>query len=288
MTACSDVYDLKYRGAPSGRQDDGTAMRHLHSLCNQGHETSCLRVASSWQEPRPGSTPESARAFFEHACASRRRGTCMELGLLLVRTGTDVARGLTLMESDCNDERMPVCNNLGAVYDNGVGVPMDEKRAASYYARGCEAGELTACVNVGYHLLYGTGGVPQDPARAMQIFERGCRKFRPEACHNLGVMYWSGAGTTKDPARAAQLFARGCELGHADACSNEGLAHESGQGVPQNFEKAATLYESACSRNVAPACKRLSILYAHGAEALTRRCHSTRRPPLLLSSSAPS
>lgn len=68
----------------------------------------------------------------------------MELGLILIRTGADVARGLQLMEDDCSDERMPVCNNLGAVYDHGVGVSMDETRAARYYVRGCDAGELTA------------------------------------------------------------------------------------------------------------------------------------------------
>ena len=52
-------------------------------------------------------------------------------------------------------------NNLGVMYDNGRGVPQDDKTAAEWYTRAAEQGHATAQTNLGG--MYKNGnGVPKD------------------------------------------------------------------------------------------------------------------------------
>ena len=51
--------------------------------------------------------------------------------------------------------------NLGVMYDDGLGVPLDDAEALRWYHLAAEQGHATAQHNLG--VMYGTGeGVPQD------------------------------------------------------------------------------------------------------------------------------
>ena len=50
--------------------------------------------------------------------------------------------------------------NLGVMYDNGRGVPQDDKTAVKWYRLAAEQGDASAQSNLG--VMYGTGqGVPR-------------------------------------------------------------------------------------------------------------------------------
>ena len=52
-------------------------------------------------------------------------------------------------------------NNLGMIYDNGLGVPQDDAEAVKWYRRAAEQGNVSAQNNLG--VMYSTGeGVPVD------------------------------------------------------------------------------------------------------------------------------
>jgi len=52
-------------------------------------------------------------------------------------------------------------NNLGMIYDDGVGVPQDDAEAVKWYRRAAEQGNVSAQNNLG--VMYSTGeGVPVD------------------------------------------------------------------------------------------------------------------------------
>ncbi|MBW8876109.1 MAG: SEL1-like repeat protein [Acidobacteria bacterium] len=45
------------------------------------------------------------------------------------------------MDRACRDGEAAACHHLGTIYDDGVGVPSDRVRAASYYRKACAGGE---------------------------------------------------------------------------------------------------------------------------------------------------
>ena len=76
-----------------------------------------------------------------------------------------------LLEKGCKHGSAEACDDLGWVYDDGLGIDVNKLKAEEFYGKAC------------------TGN-----------FGRGCT--------NQGVMYLSGEGIEKDPAKATTLFTK--------------------------------------------------------------------------------
>ena len=58
-------------------------------------------------------------------------------------------------------------NNLGFLYDQGMGVDRDDRQAVEWYLMAARQGHAQAQNNLG--VMYGTGrGVPRDPGEALK------------------------------------------------------------------------------------------------------------------------
>ena len=77
----------------------------------------------------------------------------------------------------------PAQNNLGNLYEQGLGVEQSDLQAAYWYRRAAEQGE-------------------------------------PRAQHSLGVMYLQGRGVPQDSAEGASWLQRAARQGHAAACAD--------------------------------------------------------------------
>lgn len=107
------------------------------------------------------------------------------------------------------------------VYEDGKGLPQDDRLAAELYERACAAIPLF-CIDLGR--LYENGrGVPMDPARAAVLYARACASDEPldeRGCTYLGRLYLAGRGVAADRARAVQLFRQGCAGGVHFGCDD--------------------------------------------------------------------
>ena len=112
------------------------------------------------------------------------------------------------------------CNNLGYVYEQGLGVPADPREAARLYQKACDADQPIACANLG--ILYEKGtGVGQDYAVAARLYKKACDKNGGTGCTNLGFLHESALGIrTPDEKRALELYRRGCDHGSEQGCAN--------------------------------------------------------------------
>ena len=87
--------------------------------------------------------------------------------------------------------------NLGLMYQNGWGVPQDDKEAVYWYKLAAEQGDAKAQYNLG--VMYDVGeGVPQDDKEAVRWYTLAAEKEHAKAQYNLGVMYALGEGVIKD------------------------------------------------------------------------------------------
>lgn len=88
-------------------------------------------------------------------------------------------------------------HNLGVAYENGMGVPKDLAKAAYWYKKGAENGDVSAQSNLGTLYLEG-GGVDKDFKKAFYWFEKAASQGDIEAYINLGLMYFEGLGVPKN------------------------------------------------------------------------------------------
>jgi hypothetical protein len=113
---------------------------------------------------------------------------------------------------------IPAMNNIGYLYDKGLGVAQDYAEAARWYEKAAAAGFPVAMNNIGY--LYDKGlGVTQDYVEAKRWYEKAATAGNSGAMLNLGDMYRYGRGVTKNVADARSWYQKAAAAGSPDAQS---------------------------------------------------------------------
>ncbi|MEE8172288.1 MAG: SEL1-like repeat protein [Alphaproteobacteria bacterium] len=189
--------------------------------------------------------------------------------------------------------------NVAALFDNGLGVKRNVKKAAQWYARAAarnigpaelvlahilrrgEAGapdgeqalrRLRSAAHRGsaraqfeLGVAYDRGvGVTQNHATAAVWYEKAAAQGLTEAIYNLATLFDEGLGAPKDYAAALDWYRQAARGGNALAENNIGNLHEKGLGVPQNYVLAVEWYARAAARGLAIAQNNLATMYHLG------------------------
>jgi TPR repeat protein len=98
-------------------------------------------------------------------------------------------------------------------------------------------GDADAQQNLGW--LYENGlGMPQDSLQARQWYEKAAAQGHANAQQNLGTLYLNGDGVPKDYEQALRWFRLAANKGNAFALTKLCLMYARGKGVPQDFVQA--------------------------------------------------
>jgi len=132
---------------------------------------------------------------------------------------------------------------LGLRYTRGDGVEVDFAKAAAWYRRAADLGNVAAINNLG--ALYHQGkGVAPDAATAVAHYRKAVALGWPAAMHNLAWMLDSGHGVPrKDPEEAADLMMRSLdrrnEFSHRQMTQNaRGWSKEFRQAMQRRLREA--------------------------------------------------
>jgi TPR repeat protein len=170
-------------------------------------------------------------------------------------------------------------NNLGVMYDNGLGVAQDYKEAMKWYRLAAAKGLATAQTNLGL-MYYNSQGVAQDYKEAMKWFRLAADQGAASAQFNLGQAYRNGQGVTQDYKEAVKWYRLAADQGDADAQFNLGAMYANGEGVAANRVVAYALFNLSAANDPSsenPATKNRTNLAAsmsaseiESAQTLTR------------------
>lgn len=113
---------------------------------------------------------------------------------------------------------------LAEMYSNGAGVPMDEKKAVSWYRKASEQGYADAQAMLG--IMYDNGaGVKQDYKKAMFWYRKAAEQGHPMAQSLLGALYAEGQGVAVNLVQALKWFivaaSTGYEIGKENVNASE-------------------------------------------------------------------
>ncbi|TAK05824.1 sel1 repeat family protein, partial [bacterium] len=94
---------------------------------------------------------------------------------------------------------------LGAMYDNGQGVPQDYNQALMWYRKAADQGSAEAQFALG--VTYANGqGVAQDHNQALVWYRKAAAQGNAMAQVNLASIYHNGRGVTQDNVEALKWF----------------------------------------------------------------------------------
>jgi uncharacterized protein len=133
--------------------------------------------------------------------------------------------------------------SLGRAYEDGDGVPRNDRQAVSWYRAAAEQGNAKAQDNLG--LMFRSGlGVDQDKAEAVRWYRKSAKQENPNAMFNLGTAYYNGDGVITDEVAAYAWFLLAQQFGSssgADAAKR--MKDEEGNRESDAFEKIGDMYQ---------------------------------------------
>lgn len=128
--------------------------------------------------------------------------------------------------------------NLGTIYENGLGVEKDSKKAAEYHKLAADQGHKDAQIHLAK--MYREGrGVEKNPKEAIKYFMLAADQNDREAQYRLAMGYQNGHGIDQDDKKAVHYIQLSANQGHLYAQLNLSLRYQLGRGVPQSSEQAS-------------------------------------------------
>ena len=296
LIAC---HNLALQSIRNKNDDDKSyALQLYQRACEGGFTPSCINLADLYQHGEVVEEDTSrAEQFYQRACEDGDLLGCTYLGVMLIREGEGVS-GFQLLRRACEGgeplgcigianfgssymERFPGektaaffadlsestcdvgflrgCADLGRLYLEGSGVPLDPSRAVKLFDDGCNSGYLRSCIVLAF--LYESGdGVTLNISRAKELYQIACDGGDMDACVELGRVLNTQSETPLDTTRAVGLFQTACDSGKAEGCVQLGLAFLLGRGVSQDIRLAQEIIQESCDSNYERACELLTIL----------------------------
>lgn len=200
----------------------------------------------------------SAAAFAatpdETKCKNGNATACATAGRARIDS-EEYALAKPLLEKGCKHGSSEACDDLGWIYDDGLGIDVDKVKAEQFYGKSCSGGFARGCTNQGVMHLTGEGGVPKSPKKAAELFTKACDGKNWTGCKNLGLRYLEGDGVAKSEAKAKQLFESGCNAEHGPSCYDLAVMYSNGEGMPKNKVKAKQIFAKSCDLGHKKACE---------------------------------
>jgi len=254
-------------------KDDKRAAALYRKSCELGDAQGCYNAGLMSDDGR-GVKEDAARAAadYDEACELGSATACTNLGFLYERgrgVRQDRAQAFALYErgcagTSCLGSNLGGCVNAGRAYRDGIGVAVNEEKAALIFREACDRKQneddihaaengARACSLLGGLYIAGDG-IPKDLEQGRDFSVLGCDRGDSFGCFNAAVCFSSGADA--DPAKAASYFERACKLGDGESCHALAAAYRKGNGVPRDAARAKALEKQACDLGFAASCGR--------------------------------
>ncbi len=235
------------------------ALEHFNKTCEVGFAPACTRLG--WMYLAGKAVEKDRRlglSYVNRGCRAGDLEGCVTMAEMFEegQWGTDMnlTKAFDLYKQACEGGSGPGCYHLGRLYDEGKGVPANQREALTWYRRSCEEGYGESCGRLAEKFRIGEG-VVKSSREANRYLELGCDHAHGASCGNLGGVYETGEqGLERDIARAAVLYERACNLRDANGCWRLGILYENGSTLEQDFVRALTAYEFACEEGITEAC----------------------------------
>jgi uncharacterized protein len=138
-------------------------------------------------------------------------------------------------------------NDLGALFEYGIGLPKNAATAIVWYERAAENGHIGAMTHLG-ELSEAGIAVPQDFASARRWYEKAADLGGAAAMDSLAKLLLQDG----NPSAAANWYRKAAEQGLASAMTSLGQLSEAGRGVPQDYRTARDWYKNTTERGGHP------------------------------------
>ncbi|MEM9572032.1 MAG: hypothetical protein AAF996_11235 [Pseudomonadota bacterium] len=225
------------------------AIQLAEKACEHGNDWGCTTAASAYSSGRGTAVDaDKVRKFADRSCERAKEMVCSEAARFAL--AVDPPHGMPLLISSCDAGNPSACYNVGFAYQRGAYVAKDEPHAAVYFDKACELDHGLGCA--AFIMLRQYGHAETDkPEWYVENATRECRAGNLDACQLMNSLFSheTPTGFRPDPSRSLYYSELGCNLGDLDMCRWAGDKHRDGIGTEKNPQRAYTYYDRICQSN---------------------------------------
>ena len=153
---------------------------------------------------------------------------------------------------------------VGALYEQGVGVPRHFTKAFEWYGKAANAGSMEAWHRLGACYEIGVG-VMADTGKALEAYTKAAALGFTPARYKLADMYLNGRGVAKDETKGFDYLTKAAEDGEVAAMFDMGQVFRNGLfGRKAEMEKARHWYAEAANAGHAQSLLSLADMLKNG------------------------
>lgn len=247
---------------PAGQQDNSTSVAELEARVKSGDAAAEFQLAFYFfQTGRPRNYSIILNLLRSSAAQHYAPAQCM-LGYLYedgLGLSHDYRKAAENYLAAAVQDYVPAQQNLANLYYIGRGVHKDLGAAFKWYASAAEHGNPKAESNLGY-LYYLGKGTRRDYSLAAKWLRAAAEQGDCRSEHLLGYLYYKGLGVPIDYKETAHWKSLAAEQGDPHAQADLGFLYESGQGVALDYVAAYFWYSRAMAGGVKAAAERRKTL----------------------------
>ena len=193
--------------------------------------------------------------YIKEASEKGNKDAQIQLGIIYLeeKDGCKISECIRLFNNAI--ERSDALNNLGYIYQNGIGIEKDLEKAANYYKQSAEKGNSCGMYNYGLALQYGLG-VEKNPILAVEYYKKSAELNNPDGIYKYGYILGNGIDGCEeieiDHKKSVEYLKKAVEFENppAKALSAYGYLLQNGIGdVTKNVNEAIKYYKRAIEKD---------------------------------------
>lgn len=149
---------------------------------------------------------------------------------------------------------------LAKLFEKGIGVNVDEKRALELYQAAADQGFADAINDLGFLYYNGGLGLRPNPKKALELFERAADLRHPEAQFNFAALIDDGLVVGKEPKDAGKYLYAALRSGSRDVINilleRPTMFSEEARRALQSELRAQKFYSGELDGKIGPSTKR--------------------------------
>jgi TPR repeat protein len=249
------------------KEEQDRAIAAVQQLVDQENATAAFRLGRYFHlEAR---APDYARAYKNYRLAMNKgNGWAINNIGLMYEEGkgfpVDINKAIEFYKLSTQQGDYHGFTNLARLYFTGQGVKRDPVAAQSWLDKGMKAGLVEVYKEASAIYYYGKYGVPVDFSKSLGYEEAAGNLGDNESEWMAGKMYLDGIGTRQDTNKAIAMFTKLADKNDAKALNSLGAIHANGEGVPVDKHKAVSYWERAAALHNCTAMRNLSGAYHNG------------------------
>lgn len=246
-----------------GEQNRQLAAKWYKKSAQQGQPIGQFLLAKLYQQGDIGNYPQYQKAQYWYGQAEDKLPrAALARGFVLDVFMNQYNKAMKSYKLAADAKLSLAYYNLGLIYQNGKGRPVDIKQSISWYEKAAEKGQPDAMAQLAK--LNWTGQANGGQSKALALFKKAADLKHRDALYQMGLFAETGVLTDFDMQQAVNYYRQAAQQGNQKANLALARIYQYGLTGHADMDKARNIYEQLAKNNNAFAQYQLALLDMSG------------------------